>query len=215
MEPSSRLTTLAVTLSLVVLVGVMAWMGWMAVGGGAGEKRVQTVETMPRAPVSRPSPRPTVTRAEPAVSSASPPQSAETASAEDAALEQLQEALSAPGTIPGEVVLTFRSPTALAAFRARAGLQGLRIVDSDARLLAARVAYRDWEDLARELRGHGEDYAEAGPNFQAWIPGLPPEQPGVDAENAGGREPFREGALAAIGAVGDRSTWGRGVTVAL
>ncbi|MCB1224668.1 MAG: S8 family serine peptidase, partial [Verrucomicrobiales bacterium] len=58
-------------------------------------------------------------------------------------------------------------------------------------------------------------YAEAGPNFQAWIPGLPPEQPGVDAEKAGGREPFREGALAAIGAVGDRSTWGRGVTVAL
>lgn len=116
--------------------------------------------------------------------------------------------------VPGELLLTFRSPEALAAFRARAGLAGIEILYSDARLKAARVRYRDRAKMAEELRDHAADYDNIGPNHFVWLPGMP--EPPEDTANAGGNVPFESSGLDMIGADrADRSGWGRGIKVAV
>lgn len=127
---------------------------------------------------------------------------------------KLAELNASAAIVPNELILTFRSAEALAAFRARAGLAGLRVVSADNRLLAARVLYSDPEAMARELREHAGDYENIGLNYVAWVPGLP-NTPQTDPSNAGGSEAFGNSGLLAIGATADRSSWGRGVTVAV
>ncbi|MFN0075736.1 MAG: S8 family peptidase [Prosthecobacter sp.] len=120
--------------------------------------------------------------------------------------------LNVPGSIPNEALLTFRTPEALAAFRDRAAALGLEVLGYDAKLRTARVRFRDTMALARDLNEHAADYTHVGPNYIARIPGLPPQ---TDTANAGGHEPFRSQGLDAIGAAGNRSGWGQGVTVAV
>ncbi|MDZ4289011.1 MAG: S8 family serine peptidase [Prosthecobacter sp.] len=129
-------------------------------------------------------------------------------------VDRLAEINNAPGVVRNELLLSFKSPEALAAFRARAAGQGLRVVSSDPRLLSARVRYDSPEAMARELRDNADDYENIGLNYLVWVPGMPDETQ-TDANNAGGRQPYGDSGLAAIGATGDRSTWGRGVSVAL
>ena len=125
------------------------------------------------------------------------------------------EALNATaGVVPREVVLTFPSSAAWNAFRRRAADAGLRVLHADERLLTARVGYDDPQALARELRDHAGDFQGVGLNYQAWVPALQNERE-ADAANAGGRAPFGNSGLAAIGAAGNRQTWGRGVTAAV
>jgi thermitase len=69
--------------------------------------------------------------------------------------------------------------------------------------------------MAQELAKNAGDYDKAEPNYLVWIPGLPSEPPQTDAANAGGMEPFGNSGMAAIGADSDRSTWGKGVTLAI
>jgi thermitase len=90
----------------------------------------------------------------------------------------------------------------------------LRVISSDARLLSARVGYDNVDAMARELSDNAGDYENVGLNYLVWVPGLP-EETQTDTTNAGGRQPFGDSGLAAIGATGDRSTWGRGVAVAV
>jgi thermitase len=129
------------------------------------------------------------------------------------------DALDSNGAIPGEALLTFRSPEALAALLERASQMGLRVLGSDLKLRTARVAFRNTGPLVDDLRAHLDDYQSLGPNYIAIIPGLPPEDSATEGEtdtaNAGGRAPFRNQGLEAIGATGDRSRWGIGVTVAV
>ncbi len=136
-------------------------------------------------------------------------------SAEVVPFAELAEALQGRGVVPGEVLLTFKSPEALAALRARAGFYGLEILSVDPRLRTARVRYRDLALIQKELNEHAGDYQQAGPNYMAWVPGLPAQQGQTDASNAGGTQKFNNAGLAAIGATGDRSQWGNGVTVAV
>jgi len=113
-------------------------------------------------------------------------------------------------------LLTFRTPEALAAFRERAAKLGLQVLGYDSKLRTAQVRFADLTALARDLDEHSEDYSYAGPNYLARIPGLPMEPTAeTDTANAGGREPFRSQGLESIGATGDRSKWGQGVTVAV
>jgi len=126
------------------------------------------------------------------------------------------EALNVPGSIPGEALLTFRTPEALAAFRDRAAKLGLRVLGYDPQLRTARVRFGDPSGLARDLDEYAGDYSHVGPNYVARIPGLPTEPVAeTDTANAGGREPFRSQGLDSIGATGDRSKWGQGVKVAV
>lgn len=127
------------------------------------------------------------------------------------ALPQIQT-LNVPGSVPNEALLTFRTPEALAAFRDRATSLGLEVLGHDARLRTARVRYRDTTALERDLNAHADDYTHVGPNHIVRIPGLPAP---ADTANAGGSVPFRSQGLDAIGAAGNRSGWGQGVTVAV
>ncbi|MDZ4404679.1 S8 family serine peptidase [Prosthecobacter sp.] len=120
--------------------------------------------------------------------------------------------LNVPGSLPNEALLTFRTPEALAAFRDRAAALGLEVLGYDAKLRTARVRFSDTSALERDLNEHAADYTHVGPNYLARIPGLPAQ---TDTANAGGREPFRGQGLDAIGAAGNRSGWGQGVTVAV
>lgn len=122
------------------------------------------------------------------------------------------QTLNVPGSLPNEALLTFRTPEALAAFRDRAAALGLEVLGYDAKLRTARVRFRDTAALERDLNEHAADYTHVGPNYLVRVPGLPPQ---TDNSNAGGREPFRSQGLDAIGAAGNRSGWGQGVTVAV
>lgn len=133
---------------------------------------------------------------------------------QDDLIQKLAELNSSKSAVPGELLLTFESPEALNAFRVRAGLAGMEILYSDARLKVARVRYRDAGRMAQELRDHAEDYANVGPNYRAWVPGVPKE-PAKDAANAGGAAPFESSGLGMIGADRDRSRWGAGIKVAV
>ena len=130
-------------------------------------------------------------------------------------LEELRGALVGEGAVPGEALLVFRSAAELAAFRARAGLYGLKILGSDTRLNSARVKYDSLGRLADELNEHPGAYENVAANLVARIPGLPRSTPEVDTANQGGESAFLEGVMGSIGAGGDRSEWGAGVKVAV
>jgi thermitase len=198
------------------LVLVLAWVAWSLLlapgervvaeaGGGDGQGGVSMVEQQEeKRGVAR---RDAERRSE---GGAAPP-----VMAARIGLEELKKALVGDGAVPGEVLLIFRSAEDLAAFRARAGLYGLKILSADARLLAARVGYSDLGQLAKELNEHPNAYENVAANLVARIPGLPRQVPQVDANNQGGLAPFQETALASIGASGNRSKWGRSVKVAV
>lgn len=129
-------------------------------------------------------------------------------------MRRLLELARSPGVEPDELMLTFKSQGALDAFRARAARDGIEVLHTDPRLLSARVRFGDAAAMARELRDNAGAYENIGMNYRAWVPALQgvPER---DASNAGGTAPFRDSGLEAIGAAGDRSAWGKGVTVAV
>lgn len=129
-------------------------------------------------------------------------------------MRKLLELANAPGTVPGELLLTFKSRAALDAFRARAAERGIRVLHQDPRLLSARVSYSDPALMAQELAENASSLENIGMNYTAWIPALQ-RVPETDTANAGGTVPFRDSGLEAIGAAGDRSSWGKGVTVAV
>jgi thermitase len=125
------------------------------------------------------------------------------------------DTLNIPGSVPNEALLTFRSAEAMAAFRARAAALGLEVLGYDHKLRMVRVRFKTPTGLNSDLAAHAADYAYIGPNLITRIPNLPAPAPQTDTANAGGSAPFRTQMLNAIGAVGDRSGWGQGVTVAV
>ncbi|MBK8039722.1 MAG: S8 family serine peptidase [Verrucomicrobiaceae bacterium] len=138
---------------------------------------------------------------------------ADSAAERDLATEMLED-LQHPEAVPGEALLSFKNQAALDAFRARAAQAGLLVVSIDPTLLTARVRYRNAQDLQREVAANEKDYAHAGANWAARIPGLP-QQPSKDTANAGGAQPFQSQGLDLIGAPANRTGWGAGVTVAV
>jgi thermitase len=128
--------------------------------------------------------------------------------------ERLERLRVTEGVVPNELLVSFSTREALERFLARAKNQGLEVLYSDPRLLAAQVRYPTAESMAREMRDHASDYSGAGPNYYAWVPALQNESQ-VDAANAGGHVPFGDSGLSAIGAARDRADWGRGVSAAI
>ncbi len=138
----------------------------------------------------------------------------ETSSAEISDRDRLVSSLSGAGVVPGEAVLAFDSLSALERFLEGKDA-GLEVLWADGRLLSARIHFSDLDALSEALGGIRDD-VRVHPTYVARIPGLPQEEPAaVDETNAGGRAPFRESLMGAIGADQNRETWGSGVTVAL
>ena len=191
------------TISAIFCALALGTLGWLA---------LQTTEVKDKSTVKMPVFPPKRVVKEVEKSEDPPMPSGESGeSVQDDLTKKLTDLAAAEGVVKGELVLTFDSAEALNAFRIRAGLEGIEILYSDARLKVARVRYRDAAKMAKELREHSDDYDNIGANYFAYVPGTPKK----DSANAGGSVPFESSALDAIGAMGDRSRWGAGVKVAV
>lgn len=199
MRPN-RLPVILFAIAMLLMAGSVLWLLWEAQRESpvtpAATQTTRASAGQPTPPAIMPQALPAMTIRPPATVLAAP----------------TLAALNVPDAMPGEALLTFRTPEALAAFRDRAAALGLEVLGYDVKLRTARVRLRDTAALQRDMVEHAADYTHVGPNYIARIPGLPVP---TDTANAGGREPFRSQGLEAIGAAGNRSHWGQGVTVAV
>lgn len=113
-----------------------------------------------------------------------------------------------PGAIPGEAVLRFSSEEALRQFLANPP-KGIRVLASESRLRAARIAYDDPAalDALRDSPESGIEY-----NLIVSVPELPdPDQ----VASLGPAAPFGDTALEWLGAADRPPTWGANIRVAV
>jgi thermitase len=201
MRPT-RLPILLFAVTVLIMVGSMLWLLWESHAPPA-------INALPHGP-SPSAGRPVVPEAMPQSPKATTPAQAPAKPSTSPTIATLN----VPGSMPNEALLTFRTPEALAAFRARAAALGLEVLGYDIKLRTARLRFRDTTALERDLNAHAEDYTHIGPNLITRIPAIPPPIAKSDT-NQGGNVPFRSQGLEVIGATGDRSAWGQGVTVAV
>jgi subtilisin family serine protease len=126
-------------------------------------------------------------------------------------IDSLRSASGRKDVRPNETVLSFKDDAAYARFLSRAAQAGLTVLGRIDGLRAVRVRYTDFNALAAEIAGNSADYADASGNLLVNVP----QAPAKDNRAPVNEVPFGNGALAFIGATGDRSQWGRGVTVAV
>lgn len=131
----------------------------------------------------------------------------------DPLLKRLRHRIEAGGGVEREAVLKFKSPGAMNEFLKRAQRHGIRILGRLDRLRALRVGYDQLEHL-REAIGDGADLLDdMGGNFIVRVPDFLQAE---DRPDGVGTASFKgRGFLNAVHAIGDRSSWGQGVTVAV
>lgn len=135
----------------------------------------------------------------------------ETKSVMEKLLEKIRAMLRKGHAVPNEMVLTFKTRAELTDFVRNASLYGLKIVTTLNALNAVRVSFADDATLATYLAGLGDRAPSFEPNLWMTVPTLPKH----DATNEGGNVPVGDKLLASVNALGDRSHWGDGVTVAV
>jgi hypothetical protein len=123
----------------------------------------------------------------------------------------LQQRVQSVGAIENEAILRFKSRAAYDAFLRRAAAAGLKVLARLDGFLAARVGYDSIDSLRRELTGNLADIDDVGANYLFKIPGVPE----VEERTNAGAAPFGSSLFSSLGAETDRSSWGRGVTVAV
>jgi thermitase len=133
-------------------------------------------------------------------------------SEEERQLLRLQHRLDRPGARPHEALLKFPTAEAMRAFLARAKKNGLAVLGQIAALSVARIGYGQLDQLRLALQEVGTE-VEVDANFIARIPDILQKE---DRPAGSGTAAFNgDGFLEAVGATGDRATWGQGVTVAV
>lgn len=125
----------------------------------------------------------------------------------------LGQRLHDPGAIRNEALLKFRSPESLRKFLSRAGRSSIEVLGRLDTLSAARVGFDQLDQLRALIEDDVSLYEGIDANFVVMVP----RGPAPETRPAGsGTAPFRgEAFLRAIGADGNRSTWGQEVTVAV
>ena len=123
----------------------------------------------------------------------------------------LQQRVQSVGAIENEAILRFKSRAAYDAFLRRAAAAGLKVLARLDGFLAVRVGYDSIDSLRRELTGNLADIDDVGANYLFKIPGVPE----VEERTNAGAAPFGSSLFSSLGADTDRSSWGRGVTVAV
>lgn len=196
------------TIALLLLAGVAVVCGvslvWLWHNDPA--RVAVTPPTAAASPVAaRPSASPAVT-----TSSASTAEVALRPAAR-ALLDAVQRLLLRKDIRPNETVLTFKDDAAIARFLQRAGRAGLSILGQLDGLRSVRVHYDDLAALQNELTQNAADYDEVAGNYVFSVPQVPTKQDRAAINEV----PFGNNALAFIGATGDRTQWGRGVTIAV
>ena len=128
-----------------------------------------------------------------------------------AMLTTLVRALAAGGVRDRETVLTFKDDDALRRFLSRAAQSRLSILGQLDALRSVRVRFDSVGALQRELAENAADYSSLGANALFGIPHPPAKQDRAAVDQV----PFGNDMLAFLGATGDRSAWGRGITIAI
>ena len=121
------------------------------------------------------------------------------------------KAMASPRAVANEAVLLFGSKAQLAKFLRDAARHGLRIVNTVNGIHAVRVAFDDIASLKGYLAAAGPDAPLFDANYWTVVPPLPKE----DQDNQGGAVPVGSHLFESINASGDRTDWGKGVTVAV
>lgn len=123
----------------------------------------------------------------------------------------LQRLLLKRGARLNEAILTFANADAYQRFLARAQHRGLTVLGQIDALLVVRVRFDSLAALEADLRENSTDYSDIAANSYVRIPRVP-----ARADRAvGDPQPFRNATLSFLGAAGERSTWGRGTTIAI
>jgi hypothetical protein len=126
-------------------------------------------------------------------------------------MRKLRQALERKDARPNELILGFKDADAYKRFLERARRAGVSVLKGLDRLNLARVQIDDLAALESDLNEHGNDYADLDANLLVFPPTVPEQDPRV-AET---QKPFKDGLLEFLGASGDVSQWGQGVTVAV
>lgn len=126
-------------------------------------------------------------------------------------LAALQRLLTQRDARAREALLVFKDDAAYRSFLARAKKAGLTVLAQIDNLRAARVRFDGLSSLQGELLQNAGDYSAVGANYVMDIPGVPAKDPRAAVDQI----PFGNRALEFLGATGDRSQWGQGVTIAI
>ena len=132
-------------------------------------------------------------------------------STEDPLMAEILGDLKSDTAVPNEALLTFKDKNALAKFLRLAKGYGLEVVSTLDGLNAVRVRFAKPEQLRDYLAATGNDRPSLEANHWMAVPALAKPDP----NNQGGAAPSGTKFLEQIGATGDRSGWGKGVTVAV
>jgi hypothetical protein len=152
--------------------------------------------------------------AAPALAAAAPAPSAaprESLSPLDAALVALLRAIRRGDARPNEVLFAFKDDESLRRFVSRVAGAGLAITGQIPALRAVRVRFDDPETLRNALQSSGDDPAALGANPLVSLPHPPAREDRAALDQV----PFGNDTLAFLGANGDRTSWGRGATIAI
>lgn len=128
-----------------------------------------------------------------------------------ALLDELQRALASGPQREKEALLAFKDEAALARFLARPGRNGVTVLDHSSRLRSVRVRYDQVRGLQQELAENAADLDTVSANNLFGIPQPPARQDRAELAHV----PFGNETLAYLGANVDRSSWGRGLTIAV
>ena len=129
----------------------------------------------------------------------------------DPLMAEIVGKLNSPTSVPNEALLKFRDKAALAKFLKQAKGYGLEVVSSLDGLATARVRFAAPNQLRDYLAASGQDRPLMDANHWMTVPALAKPDP----SNEGGTVPSGAQFLQAVNATGDRTDWGKGVTVAV
>lgn len=131
----------------------------------------------------------------------------------DVLLAFLQKSLEKNGALPNQAILRFKTPEAMRKFLQQMGGYNLKLLGRIDDMLALKVGYDRLEQLRDAMMNNPNAFDSIASNYLVKIPDFLQERdrpPGISDVGYDGL-----GYLSAIGASGDRSTWGQGVTVAV
>lgn len=124
---------------------------------------------------------------------------------------QLKKLLTRRDARPQEALLTFKDAETYRRFLDRAQKLGLTVLGQIDALRTVRIRYDSLAALENDLLQYGADYADVTANYYVNIPQIPAKAD----RTATTQIPLRNDTLAFLGAAADRSTWGRGTTIAI
>jgi len=184
---------------LILVLGLVAYFLWRA--GEQTGKLAEQVRARPTRSRSGGGGAPPQVASGRSVVPGEPPASADT-------IDDADQPAALPDAIPGEEVLMFYDDTHLRAFLDIAAEEGLDVVGRIGALRAVRLRVRDESALRRAL-ARSPSPISRGSNLYVRRPD-PPEAPEGTTYSA-----FGDSGPAWLGAAGDRSQWGQGITVAV